>query len=373
MPDEEQLPSGPRRELIAAVHSLYSDAGKPSVRSISEWIRDQDDLPSTLSHQGVAAVLKGQVARWDNLEALVYVLADHRRVRQSDPRDVVEWIHALWANLDDTPTPDTAPVFTESPSQGAAQTATPVHAADTAERAPLPSSEDDDFPVATALEEIRAELIAAQHWEHKDKLDVYRRILTSRSSREALIDALHQATEDECISKHGVRVRVWETDLYYRFVALVLPSGRQLVVQLETTDGQVISDCHWEPAEAPGHFYGRLVAAVRAAGRDLGVGLNDPTESVQRLSEMLVEIARLRAQKLRGYRYTIWRVVQKEDVGDGWYLTETALIPADDPSYEILYTRLDEIDWEQHLYNKGWHGAERAIRLARLVQASLTS
>jgi hypothetical protein len=45
-----------------------------------------------------------------------------------------------------------------------------------------------------------------------------------------------------------------------------------------------------------------LVQAVRDAGGDLGVGLNDPTESVERLSNMLVDVTRLRAQELMGHR-----------------------------------------------------------------------
>lgn len=374
MPDEEQLPPGPRRELTAAVHLLYLAAGKPSLRRISKWIQDQDDLRGTFTHEGVAAVLKGKVVpRWDNLDSLVRVLVDQRRVGQSDLDEVLKQIHALWTNVDNAPAPDSAPALIELPSQVAPQTETQVPPADNTESAASPSSEED-VPAAATLEEIRAEIIAAQHREHEEKLDVYRRILTSRSPREALIDALSQATEEQHISEHGVRVRVWETNLYYRFIARVLPGGRQLSVRLEKADGHVVSDCEWEPAEAAGHFYGRLVAAVRAAGRDLGVGLNDPTESVERLSEMLVEIADFRAQELMGYRYTIWRVIQKEGIEDAaWYFTETALIPAHQPSYEILYTRLDEIDWEQHLRGKGWHGAEEALHLARLVHASLTT
>lgn len=374
MPDREQLPPGPRRELIAAVHSMYSAAGKPSVRRISEWIRNRDDLPGTLSHEGVAAVLKGHVARWENLESLVRVLVDQRRVGQSDPDEVVERIHALWANVDNASIPDTAHLFTvESPSHVAAQAATYVPPADNAEGAASPSSEDG-APAAATLEEIRAALLGAQHREHEEKLDVYRGILTSRSPREALLDALSLATEEQHISEHGVRVRVWGTNLYYRFVALVLPSERQLFVRLEKANCQVISDCEWKPTESPSHFYGRLVAAVQAAGQDLGVGLNDPTESVQRLSEMLVDIAELRSQEPMGYRHTIWRVIQKEGLEDeAWYLTERALIPAHNPSYEILYARLDEDDWEQHLYTKGWYGADAALRVARLVLASLTT
>ncbi|MFI1241432.1 hypothetical protein [Nocardia salmonicida] len=368
MPDDQRLPPGSRRELIAAVHSLYSAAGKPSLRHISEWIRQRDDLPGTLSHEGVSEALNGKVPRWANLESLVRVLVEHRRVGGSDEHEVVERIHALWENVDSLSSSSTTQEMNEPPSEVAEQRLTQVPLAGTGDRA-ASSSSGQDTTAAGTLEGIRAELLTAQRQEHEERMNVYRRILTSSSPRDALIDALSQATADECISKHGVRVSVWETNLYYRFV---LSSGRLLCVRLEKADGRTIADHPWEPDEDAGHFYQRLVAAVRAAGVDPGVGLNDPIESVKRLSEMLVEIGQLRAQAVMGYRHIIWKVVQKEGFEDAaWYFTETALIPAWEPSYEISYDRLDEIDWAEHLRGKGWHGAEEALDLARLVQKSL--
>jgi len=73
MPDEGPLPPGARRDLVLAVHELYGLAGKPSTRTISARIRDRNDLPGTLSHESVSAVLRGagSLPRWANLESLV--------------------------------------------------------------------------------------------------------------------------------------------------------------------------------------------------------------------------------------------------------------------------------------------------------------
>ncbi|WP_194833180.1 hypothetical protein [Nocardia sp. XZ_19_369] len=228
-------------------------------------------------------------------------------------------------------------------------------------------------PVANnaTLADIRAEIQAEQTRAYEAKLDIYRRIAND-PSRDALLDALKQATEDQLISRRGIRIRVWETNLYFRFVISAAVADI-LGVRLERTDGELVSTHVWTPGETPGQFYGGLVLAVRTAGADLGVGLNDPTESVERLSELLIDISRLRSQELLGYRRTMLRIVQKEGVGDedAWYLTEKALIPAQSPDYEIEYDRLDELDWAEHLRGKGWYGAEHAIHLARLMHAQL--
>jgi hypothetical protein len=109
-------------------------------------------------------------------------------------------------------------------------------------------------------------------------------------------------------------------------------------------------------------FYQRLVLAVRDADEDLGTGLNLPTESVSDVSDMLVTVTRLRAQELMGHRSDLRLIIERID---GWYLTEDAVIPADDLHYRIDVERLDEIDWEQHLVDKGWYSAENMIPFAR--------
>lgn len=98
MPDEQQLPPGPRRDLAIALHKLYALAGKPAARTISAWIKDRDDLPGTLSHEGVSAMLRGPgTPRWANLESLVRVLVEQQRVGTTADIDiVVTHVHTLW-------------------------------------------------------------------------------------------------------------------------------------------------------------------------------------------------------------------------------------------------------------------------------------
>lgn len=97
LPGESQLPPGATRQLVVYLHELYAAAGKPSLREISVWIRDQHDLPGTLSHQGVSDALQGRtVPRWSNLESLVRVFAQNRRIGDSDVEASVARVHGLW-------------------------------------------------------------------------------------------------------------------------------------------------------------------------------------------------------------------------------------------------------------------------------------
>src|SRR6266508_1741740 len=77
MPWQDQQPGGPHRDLVQALHELYRAAGRPSMRSVSTEIRKRDDLPDTVSHETVSAMLKGQVVprSWVKVASLVLHLA----------------------------------------------------------------------------------------------------------------------------------------------------------------------------------------------------------------------------------------------------------------------------------------------------------
>ncbi|WP_130402278.1 hypothetical protein [Micromonospora violae] len=211
---------------------------------------------------------------------------------------------------------------------------------------------------ARSLEDVRQTLIARQRNEHESELDIYRN-MTRVPSRETMLHGLRHATESYVITSAGVRSPVWETSLHYRYL---VDKPSVLEVRLETDDGEVISSHRWHDGTSAEDFYQELVLAVRHAGSDLGVGLNDPTESVQSLSEMLIEVTQLRSQELLGHRYSLRLIIERID---GWYYTEEHVVPADDLHYTIGIGRLDEVDWEEHLRLKGWRGAGTAIAFAR--------
>lgn len=105
-PDEGVLPPGPARDLVLFLYGLYRQAGMPGTRQLSAEIRKRDDLPDTLSHEGVSALLRGSGRpRWSKVETLVRVLAEHA-VTQPDIQEQVFGAHALWLAVADSAAED---------------------------------------------------------------------------------------------------------------------------------------------------------------------------------------------------------------------------------------------------------------------------
>ncbi len=210
-----------------------------------------------------------------------------------------------------------------------------------------------------SLEDVRVTLLNRQQSELDAELDVYRNMVAD-PSRESLIEAIRHAAELDLIVPEGVRSPVWETDLHYRFV--LDPSYTKIEVRLEQDNGEVISSHPWSEDTPADDFYQELVEAVRAAGHDLGTLLNDPTQSVEELSNMLVDVTRLRSQELAGHRKTHCQIIERHH---GWYFTKDNVVGGPHNDYVIKVTRLNELDWEEHLSNKGWYEGPSVITFAR--------
>lgn len=211
---------------------------------------------------------------------------------------------------------------------------------------------------ARSLTDVQGKLVKRQQDELQADIDIHEGIL-SDAGRESLIRALRRAEEQEIITLDGVRVPVWETDLHYRFV---LGPTDELTVRIEQDTGDIVSEHPWKDDQDAEDFYQELVDGVRAADQDLGTGLNMPTESVKDLSEMLVEVTRLRSQVLLGYRGSFRRIIERRQ---GWYFTERTIIVAENLHYNVDVDRLNEIDWDAHLHAKGWYTASDALAFAR--------
>lgn len=103
VPRLDQLPDGPLRNLVVALHELHREAGKPGVRVVSTAIKDRDDLRDTVSHETISAMLRGTgLPRWIKVECVVRQLADWTVTRR-DPDQEVRRFHRLWLEASDTP------------------------------------------------------------------------------------------------------------------------------------------------------------------------------------------------------------------------------------------------------------------------------
>lgn len=211
---------------------------------------------------------------------------------------------------------------------------------------------------AQSLQDVRQSLIERQHEELTAERGVYES-LTADLHRENIIRVLRKATGSHLISTKGVRAPIWETDLHYRYI---VGDDGTLTVTIERDDQTVLDTVVWPEGEGPADFFQRLVLALRGQGADLGTGLNDPTESLERLSEMLAKVVSLRSQELLGYREKLRQIVEFRD---GWYFTELHLTSPNHHGYTIAVDRLNEIDWESHLYGKDWPDGVDAVQFAR--------
>ena len=88
--------------LVTELQLLYRAAGRPSYRRISSEIREKDDMPDTVSHETVSALLNGStIPRWTKVECVVRQLAG-MAVHRPDIDAEVRRFFELWSPDDDT-------------------------------------------------------------------------------------------------------------------------------------------------------------------------------------------------------------------------------------------------------------------------------
>jgi tetratricopeptide (TPR) repeat protein len=97
MPGLDALPAGPRRDLVARLHDLYGQAGKPATRIISKRILDlKSSELETVSHETINSLLRGKsVPSWAKLRSVIVVLC-RMSVQQVDIRRELVEFNALW-------------------------------------------------------------------------------------------------------------------------------------------------------------------------------------------------------------------------------------------------------------------------------------
>ncbi|MFG2227944.1 hypothetical protein [Streptomyces sp. NPDC048644] len=100
VPDTCDVPEGPHRQLLLALHQLYRDAGRPGIKRTSDTIKKRTDLPDTISHQGISKILHGTVVpqHWQKLESLVrqYLTWSVDQPHPDTAADTVRKILDLW-------------------------------------------------------------------------------------------------------------------------------------------------------------------------------------------------------------------------------------------------------------------------------------
>jgi tetratricopeptide (TPR) repeat protein len=87
--------------LVAELARLYTAAGRPAYRRVSAAIARNDDMPDTVSHETVGAIVRGEgLSKWVKVECVVRQLAV-MAVHRPDPDDEVQRFHGYWVTADD--------------------------------------------------------------------------------------------------------------------------------------------------------------------------------------------------------------------------------------------------------------------------------
>ncbi|WP_027346734.1 FxSxx-COOH system tetratricopeptide repeat protein, partial [Hamadaea tsunoensis] len=97
LPGLDQLPPGPRRAFVEALHVLYDAAGRPGARVISTAIRQDRSLRETVSHETVSATLRGGSvpASFAKVVSIVIVL-NRMSHRPRDEAALLDEFNVLW-------------------------------------------------------------------------------------------------------------------------------------------------------------------------------------------------------------------------------------------------------------------------------------
>lgn len=76
LPSRTELPDGPRRAFVEELFVHYREAGRPQLRVIANWIKDNDELSGSASAETIRRVLTGiAVPRtWPTVEAILEAL-----------------------------------------------------------------------------------------------------------------------------------------------------------------------------------------------------------------------------------------------------------------------------------------------------------
>lgn len=100
LPGVDQVPEGPKRELLVELHKLFQLADSPGLRGLSAEIADRLHLSATMNRDLLSKIFSGK--RWPTIrqiDSLVRVLAE-KSIRKIDVDAEAERFHQLWMSAE---------------------------------------------------------------------------------------------------------------------------------------------------------------------------------------------------------------------------------------------------------------------------------
>lgn len=225
----------------------------------------------------------------------------------------------------------------------------------------------------TAAEELSNKLDAQildgvfQSWDNETELF---RKLAVEPTRQLVVDALDIAIRSGLISAIGPRIPIFDTSFIAVFKLGEQEGGSELTLHLETETGKSLASVPWtadiNEVEFLAIFSQRIFEQPHFDGA-LGFF---PSSILSGLSNLLVLASEGRKGWRMGSRHAYRKLIQLVD--DFWVVSEDRIFPKDRPYYTIAMSRIDEMDWSDHIKGKRWEGEsgiDEALQIARKLVA----
>ena len=187
------------------------------------------------------------------------------------------------------------------------------------------------------------------------------------ADRESTVAALSYGLQVGLISAVGYRAPIFETNLHLRFTYDSTNDDLTLVV--ERDDATPVGSVEWSSDRAAIDVYRTIEKIVTESGqRPAPWALS--THAVKQAADALSFAVQERSMPImhgNNFRRVVEFTGTEGDEQDGWYITERGLFPRENLGYVVAIGRLNETLWENHLTDKGWYGAPRALAIARAL------
>lgn len=188
--------------------------------------------------------------------------------------------------------------------------------------------------------------------------------IKSDPSRTGIACALRAAESMHLFTMRGPRVAVPGTPIFARWENVGVdqsPGQDDVMVTLERDDGSEVAQCIWPREQSALDFSVRLGNLLRDTG-------HYPGDAAYRPGLMFDELYRIfdlgyrHATRDQGITSTLGPIVQL--VGKQWVITDQDIVTSDNwGQYSIPLSRLDDLDWDEHMRGKPWVRIEE-FRLA---------
>lgn len=220
-------------------------------------------------------------------------------------------------------------------------------------------------------EELRQEAVAGL----KQDMALFER-WGETADRSSTTDALGYAYRVGMVSASGYRAPIFETTLHLRF-SYDAPSD-DLELTVEHNDATPVGSVEWAKDQPPTEVYRAIEAIIADSGQQPSSVWTLSIHAVEHAAASLRYAVLQRATRIMhgdNFRDLVEFLGDSGEDEQGWYIADYGIFPREHQYYVITTERLDEplgpeTQWEDHLRNKGWYGAPRALRVARALRST---